>query len=74
MNRREALAALVALPEIARISTAPVRPKDVIVVESDEHISDQMAQRIKAALGDVWPGQKIVVLDKSLRMKIVEGA
>lgn len=73
MNRRDAIQALVALPGVARIAAAPVRPTDVIVVESDEHLSCDMAQRIKSTLTDIWPGQKIVVLDRGLRLKIVEG-
>jgi len=73
MNRREALAALVSLPAVAKISVAPVKPTDVIVVECSEYLSlDQMA-RIKAELSEVWPGQQIVVLHKTLTLKIVEG-
>lgn len=74
MNRREALAALVALPEVARISTAPLKPSDVIVVECDEHISSNEAARIKAHVQQIWPGREVLVLGKSLRLKVVEGA
>ena len=74
MNRREALAALVALPEVALISVARVKPTDVIVVECDDHICLETAARIKASMREVWPDQKIVVLDKNLKLKVVEGA
>jgi hypothetical protein len=73
MNRREAIAALVALPGVAKISTAPVKPDDVIVVECDLHMSCDMVERIKTTMADVWPGRKVVVFDKGMRMKIVEG-
>lgn len=74
MNRREALAALISLPEVARISVARVKPTDVIVIEcADHYISPEAAQRIEASMKNIWPDQKIVIFDKSLRMKVVEG-
>lgn len=39
MNRREALAALVAMPNVARISAVPANSDDVIVVECDGMLS-----------------------------------
>lgn len=73
MNRRDAIAALVALPEVARISVTAVKATDVIVVESNRPVSSEAAARIKATLEQVWPGQKIVVLNESLKLKVVEG-
>ncbi len=35
-------------------------------------ISLPAAARIKAAALSVWPGQKVIVLDNGLRLKIVE--
>jgi hypothetical protein len=69
MNRRDALAALVALPEIARISTAPVG--DVIVVECAMEISDDAVSQITKTMVAVWPGRKVVVLSKGLTLKVV---
>jgi hypothetical protein len=74
VNRREAIAVLVALPGVARISAAPVKSTDVIVVECDEYLSREAADYIRAQLTDVWPGQKIVVLGRTMRLKVVEGA
>lgn len=74
MNRRDAIKALTALPGVASIAAAPVRPKDVIVVECDMHVSCEMAARMKETLTEVWPGQKIVILDKGHHLKIVEGS
>lgn len=73
MNRREALAALVSLPEVARISVTRVKPTDVIVVECDELISFETAERLKTTMKQIWPDQKVCILDKSLRIKVVEG-
>jgi hypothetical protein len=71
MNRREAIAALVSLPEIARIAAAPVGPTDVIVVECEGHLSCDAAARIKATVEAVWPGRKVVVCEGRVRIKVV---
>lgn len=71
MNRREALLALTGLPAVARIHKADLKPDDVIVIESDEQISMDMAERIRINAERVWPGRKIVVLDGGVRMRVV---
>lgn len=73
MNRRHAIAALMALPEVTRISKAAVKPNDVIVIETDTLLSDSTMARIHASLQQVWPGQKIVVLCDGMRLKVVDG-
>lgn len=73
MNRREAIAALVSLPEITRISTAPIKPDDVIVVECEAMMSDETRARIRLMLEQVWPGRKCVVLCDGLRLKVMAG-
>ena len=73
MNRREALAALVSLPEVTRISVARVKPSDVLVIESEGYMTQETRERIKATMSQVWPNQKTIVLDKSLRLKVIEG-
>lgn len=74
MNRRDALAALIALPEVARLASVPATSTDVIVVECDHPLSDRQVQCIQTSLASVWPGRKIVVFDKGLRLKLVDGA
>jgi len=73
MNRREAIAALVALPAATRISRAELKPSDIIVVECEGSISCETAERLKEQLTKVWPGQKILVLGDGLKLKVVEG-
>jgi len=70
MNRREAIAALVALPEVARISAVPASADDVIVVECDGVLASESVARIKAQLEQVWPDRTIVVLSGELRIKV----
>ncbi len=70
MNRREALAALVALPATTRISVAQLKPEDVIVIECDRHLSHAEMEKIQTQLSHVWLGHKVVILDADLKLKI----
>lgn len=74
MNRRQAIAALVSLPEVARISAAPVGLTDVLVVETDTHITLDAAKRITEVMQQVWPGRRVLIFDKGVTLKIVPGA
>lgn len=74
MNRREALAALVALPATSRISVAQLKPDDVIVIECDYEIGQPDKAHLKDMVQGVWPGRKIVVLSGGLKLKIASGA
>jgi hypothetical protein len=71
MNRREAIAALTALPTIASIARADVKPTDVIVVECNEIVSDSEMARIRETLQPAWPRNRILVTDRNVRLKIV---
>lgn len=69
MNRREAIAALTALPEVARVSVAKPQPDDVIVVEVPGPLSDECGDRLKEWFERVWPGRMVVILADGIRMK-----
>lgn len=71
MNRREAIAALVSLPEITRISAAPLKPDDVIVIECDLMLSCENSDRIRTTMEKVWPGRRCVVLGRGMTLKVV---
>lgn len=73
MNRREAIAALTALPMLKGIEVASIRPGDVIVAEVDTALSDASSERIKNALSQVWPDTKIVVCSEGMRLKVIRG-
>lgn len=72
MNRREALAALVALPEVSRISVAKPEPDDVLVVECDAPISQGQATNIRAQLGQIWPNRKIAIFTTGVRIRFAK--
>lgn len=74
MTREAAIAALELLPAVERISVASLKPTDVIVVNVNEHISMETAARMRAYLRDIWPDNKIVVLEKNLTLRVVDGA
>lgn len=71
MNRREALAALISLPQIASIQRADIKPDDVIVVECKGKLSLSGMESIRRKLTDIWPGRRIVVCDDDTRLRVV---
>lgn len=70
MNRREAIAALVATPAIARIERAAVAPDEVLVIESDQRLSDAMRAHLRRQVEAIWPGHKVLVLDQGLHVRV----
>jgi hypothetical protein len=73
MNRREAMAALMGLPMVARIEVADVGPQDVIVIEAPGHLSETSVKRIKEYAGMIWPDRRVAVLGDGLKMKVLKG-
>lgn len=59
------------MPAVVRISVAELKPDDVLVFECDEHVSSEAAERIKATAAQVFPGRKVMVLDKALKLKVL---
>ncbi len=74
MTKAEAAAALDSLPAVERISVASLKPTDVIVVNVSEYISMETAERMRAYLREIWPDNKIVVLEKGVELRIADGA
>jgi hypothetical protein len=74
MNRRAAIAALVALPAATKISVAQITTRDVIVFECPGPISNDAAERIKACAKMVWPDTKCVVLGDGMTLKVLSTA
>lgn len=72
MNRRDLLKAIAALPPIASIEVATVKPSDVIVLTLDvEHVSQQTVSNVTVHLKTIWPEAKLLVLDKGSSLKVV---
>ncbi len=74
MTEREAVEAITSLPSIRRIWVADLKPDDVIVFECDAHLTVPEIDRIKATAEGIWPGRKIVVIDRNIKMKVVPRA
>lgn len=74
MNRREAIAALMALPATPTITRANVQPDDVIVIECPGRIPMEAAERIQKVAEQAWPGRKVLVLSDGLTVKIVRAS
>lgn len=73
MNRREALQALVALPAVKSVEVAQLRPTDTIVIEVDEILSPSKAAHISSVAEVAFPGQRVVVLERGMSVKVVRG-
>jgi hypothetical protein len=73
VTRDQAAAAIADMPEVARIERATLLPSDVIVIETGLHLTQRTVERLREICAEVWPGQKVVVLDAGLSMKIVQG-
>ena len=74
MNRRDAIRVVMAMPAVAAISRASLQPTDVIVVECQQRLSENSRANIARHLQQVWPGQKCVVLDEGMTLKVVPQA
>ncbi len=74
MSHDDAVAALEALPETARISVARLLPSDVIVLEYPGYWMPEAKARLVTQLKPIWPDNKIIVLDHGITLKIIEGA
>jgi hypothetical protein len=74
MHRREVIAALTALPGLASIERATVRPTDVLVLSVDRSISADDAAQLRATLHLAWPDQRVVVLGRGMTLKVLSDA
>jgi hypothetical protein len=72
MNRRDAIAALMALPATARITRATVQATDVIVLEIPERISAQTEARLRLHLAEIWPDQRVLILSNGAAIKVID--
>jgi hypothetical protein len=71
MDRRDALKAFLALPAAATISRAQLTPDDVIVIETHAVMSMERCETLAAHVRQIWPAQKVLVLQEGLTLKIV---
>lgn len=63
--------AIQALTEMQSIQRCALTPQDVIVVDCDQILGDDAIAHIKRVMTHIWPGQRILVLDKGLSLRIV---
>lgn len=71
MNRREAIAALMALPAATTVSVASVGRDDVVVIEIPTGLSAEQAEHITKLMEGIWPGRQCVVLANGMKLKIL---
>jgi hypothetical protein len=73
MDRREALKSLMALPGVGAVSVASLQPTDVIVIESDDWLTEKMVHSLRQGANQVWPNHKVVVLQHGMKLRAVRG-
>lgn len=73
MNRREAIAALTALPALKSIAVANVGPSDVIVAECEGLLTECGRSNVEATLKRIWPDNRVLVCDGAVRIKVLRG-
>jgi len=73
VNRRDAVKALMGLPAVASLSMASFKPTDVVVVEFDEWLPSANKLRAYKSLQEVWPNNRIIILDGGSKLKVVPG-
>jgi hypothetical protein len=72
MNRREALAALVGMPALTRLSSVgAIASGDVIVAELDNHISSDDVRDLKNHLQMIWPNNQVLICGPNVRLKVL---
>jgi hypothetical protein len=58
---------------VEHISVASLKPTDVVIVNVSEYISMSTADRMRALLKEIWPDNKVLVLEKGVEIKIADG-
>ena len=73
MNRREALASLLALPALkgSSVSTVAIRPRDTIILECPASLSHEQAMTIKTKLKDLFPDNLVLVITDGMKFRTV---
>ena len=76
MDRREALSVLAGIPvaAITSVERVAVNPTDVIVLELGATATYETMARLKSKLQEVWPDNKCLVFDATMRLKVVSAA
>ena len=72
MNRREAVAALMSLPGVARIAADAPAPDEAVIVEVSRDIPPDVAENIRAKISSVWPNRKVLVLCDGIRIRFAK--
>lgn len=81
MRWREILEGLAALPaalrqlqkiqQVGSVQVLSLRPGDVIVIETEDRLSEEGRRNITKAARVIWPEAKVAILDNGFHMRIV---
>jgi hypothetical protein len=71
MSRLDAWKARLSAKTLPTVSVASLQPTDVIVIETDEQLSEQDRVHILGVAQEVWPRHKVVILDEGMKLKVI---
>lgn len=71
MTRDEAAAILADIPEVKSVEVARLHPRDVIVLEVDQILSQHDVEMLQEMVKSVWPDNQVAVFQRGMRMRIV---
>lgn len=72
MTVEDAAKVLANIPDVQSIEVASLKPGDVIVISTVRLVSMDTAKRIEVLLNQIWPNNKVIVLDDGATMKVVQ--
>lgn len=65
---RKILPKVVEIDEVQRVK---VEPRDVVVVECQHHMPPQALVNVREQLQQIWPNNRVVVVDQGLKLKVL---
>jgi hypothetical protein len=72
MNRREAMAAIAALPGVASMTILEVRPDQMVIIECAQYLRPEQRDAIRAAWSLAWDGHppRTAIMDAGMRVRV----
>lgn len=60
-----------ALQRVGSVSIATLTDDDVIIVETDDSLSQKSRENLSDLVHKIWPNNRVVIWDSGLKMRVV---
>lgn len=64
-------AELLDVSDVPKVRRANIAPQDVLVIECDQMLSRESAERLVENVKKIWPDNRCVVFDRGLKIKAI---